>query len=330
MDTEPLGDCQEKAPGPSEEPEGDNEAEAPEPPSVMGIMSGPRAPVECALAWMGWKLTSTWGLEGAPFNEPADILDKDVQKRILEDAEKSDASVIAMCCKSFSRLRGKPIPGVLHVPNQRRSNRFPEGLPELWEDPKRKFDREMVEDANRMVKVVAKVGEVVLGTSGTAHEKVLVSECPERAYFWDQEGIMKWAEHDSVEDHKYQSCCFAGARCKDQLTRANFKEMADIRCECHHMHEPGEWDPVVLPDKTLLSVREEEAQHTAELAFAIAAAMTRWALRTGRFKLKSPRAIIRPQETGSRVGWTKLPAHMMRSTAMVGVGLRLGLSPPTS
>eukprot|EP00971_Amphidinium_carterae_P253994 5042342-Amphidinium_carterae.1 len=66
----------------------------------------------------------------------------------------------------------------------------------------------------------------------------------------------------------------------------------------------------------------DEQEYTAELAFAIATALSMQAAATGRYKLTVPHP-PKPHETGDRVLWHLWPAHFTRSTAMVGVGLRL-------
>lgn len=74
----------------------------------------------------------------------------------------------------------------------------------------------------------------------------------------------------------------------------------------------------------------EEAEFTAEFAFATAVRLSYWAVRVGRAKLRLARHPIMPTETGRRDIMLKLPASATRADAMVGMGLRLGLDPPTS
>ena len=67
-----------------------------------------------------------------------------------------------------------------------------------------------------------------------------------------------------------------------------------------------------------------EAEYTADLAFAIAVALSWWAVRTGRAKLNVPRAPI-VQEAGNRVGWADMPPQVMRQWVMAATAVRLGL-----
>ena len=65
----------------------------------------------------------------------------------------------------------------------------------------------------------------------------------------------------------------------------------------------------------------EEAEFTADLCFYLAVAMSHWAVRVGRAKLRLPRFSVVPQETGDRVAWLKFPAETLREEAMPSCGL---------
>ena len=84
-------------------------------------------------------------------------------------------------------------------------------------------------------------------------------------------------------------------------------------------------DRVALQEQLLT---KEEAEYPAPLAFAIASALSAWALRAGDASLRIPRWPIRLLETGDRSALLGVLADHLRSMAMVGVGLRLGLTPP--
>ena len=71
-----------------------------------------------------------------------------------------------------------------------------------------------------------------------------------------------------------------------------------------------------------------DAEHTAaDLAFAIAVALSWWAARNGKAKLNVPRAPV-VQEAGNRVGWADVPPQVMRGWVMAATAVRLGLTPP--
>ena len=79
--------------------------------------------------------------------------------------------------------------------------------------------------------------------------------------------------------------------------------------------------------KDWVFVSREEQEFTAELAFAIAVALSWWAVRVGRAKL-AIKSMPRPEEVGSRMGWTSIPASVMREDSMPVVARRLGLNAP--
>ena len=97
---------------------------------------------------------------------------------------------------------------------------------------------------------------------------------------------------------------------------------------CHHVHEANEWAHAIRPDGTRHFHTKDGREFTADLAYHVALSLTFWAARTGRIVVAVPKLFIRPVETGSRKGWTEVPPHFFRETAMLGVALRLGLSHP--
>ena len=102
-------------------------------------------------------------------------------------------------------------------------------------------------------------------------------------------------------DKRYSSCCFMGARAKSQCLRHNIEEInAWPVLDCHHVHDPHEWDPRTIDGKRFYP-SHEEAEYTAPLAFAIAVAASWWAVRTERATLHVPRtpAIIAAMVEGS-------------------------------
>ena len=131
-----------------------------------------------------------------------------------------------------------------------------------------------------------------------------------------------------IEDYDYDACCFGGARCKHQRLRSNVKGLANLRKSCKHHHDADEWKPMKVNGKWTYPT-EEEAEFTAELSFAIAAELSIWACNSGRATLKLPRCTITAKESGDRCLHLRQPPESLRADAMAGVGLRLGLDPPT-
>ena len=117
-------------------------------------------------------------------------------------------------------------------------------------------------------------------------------------------------------DTLYSGCSFMGARCKQQRLRHNIMEIAEWPVvSCHHVHDPAEWDPVLVNGERWYPSKEE-AEYTACLAFAIATSVSLWAVRMGFGKMSIPRQP--PVETaGRRVHWLHFDPL---SLARVGYG----------
>ncbi len=73
-------------------------------PCVVGIMCGPRAPLETALCWLGWHVR-TYDKLGTQFNPPADLLDAAVREQATEDIELADFVSCAMDCSTLADPR---------------------------------------------------------------------------------------------------------------------------------------------------------------------------------------------------------------------------------
>lgn len=128
-------------------------------------------------------------------------------------------------------------------------------------------------------------------------------------------------------DKRYSSCCFMGARAKSQCLRHNIDEInAWPVLDCHHVHDPHEWDPSTIDGKRFYP-SHEEAEYTAPLAFAIAVAASWWAVRTERATLHVPRTPAINCH-GRREHWLAFNPKSMREWAMAPLAISLGLTPP--
>ena len=128
-------------------------------------------------------------------------------------------------------------------------------------------------------------------------------------------------------DKRYASCCFMGARAKSQCLRHNLPEINDWPVlDCHHTHDPREWEPSVENGKRIYP-SHEEAEYTAPLAFAIAVAASWWAVRMGRATLHVPRMPAISWH-GRREHWLAINPKAMREWAMAPLAISLGLEPP--
>ena len=119
------------------------------------------------------------------------------------------------------------------------------------------------------------------------------------------------------------------ARSKKQALESNVPEIDELRCSCHHTHSRSEWTPYRTTDGTWHYPSTGEAKYMADLAFAIAVALSWWAVRTGSAKLHGPRAPV-VQDTGNRNGWADMPPQVMRSWVVAAAAIRLGLRPPAT
>ncbi len=73
-------------------------------------MSGIRAPLETALLWCGWR-ARTYELLGTPIDEPADLLDPEVQIQAKEYYDIADVVIFQMDCSTLTRAREVPLRG---------------------------------------------------------------------------------------------------------------------------------------------------------------------------------------------------------------------------
>ena len=121
----------------------------------------------------------------------------------------------------------------------------------------------------------------------------------------------------------YCACIWLGARAKMQALATNVPEVKQVGGECKHVHDGREWKPF-QENGIWRYPTKEEAEYTAALAFAIAVALSWWAVRTNRAKLSVPR-MPRPSCVGSRVGWSEVPPEVARQWAMEPMAVMLGL-----
>ena len=159
--------------------------------------------------------------------------------------------------------------------------------------------------------------------------KAAILEHPARSHLWGAHQLKDIRKLPEWRRTLYNACCWGGARSKKQALEPNFPEIDELRCSCHHTHSRSEWTPYRTTDAAWHYPSTGEAEYTADLAFAIAVALSWWAVRTGRAKLHFPRAPV-VQDTGNRSGWTNMPPQVMRSWVVAATAIRLGLKPPAT
>ncbi len=294
-------------------------------PAAVGLMSGRNSPLEVAFTWCGWRCR-TYELEGTPFDPPKDLLDPAVRAEAEYDIEVADLVTFQMDGKTFSKVREIPMRGsARHIKSLplRASGKHLRGLPRLNREDAAK-DKQEVNEANELLDW----GLEQLHKKVDSKDAALM-ENSEGSYAWEFERAQELLAK-GCEDYDHASCAHGGARAKKQRWRGNVPEVRQRRADCHHLHSADEWQPKKVSKAEVKLAAHEEKEYTAHHSFYMAVQCSIWAVRTGKAKLALPRIRILPQETGSRVGWTKMPPEALREWAMPGFGLRLQLEPPAS
>eukprot|EP00971_Amphidinium_carterae_P352368 6492567-Amphidinium_carterae.2 len=227
-------------------------------------MSGANMPIGRALSWCGWQVESfDWVLSAEH-----DLTQPDLQQQLVDRAPQQAALFIAMECATFSRAREKPLAG---GPRPLRSDVEPLGLSTLQVE-----DRTRVDTANQLAEFTAKLADV-------AHQAgaAVVLENPRNAYYWVVPRVLALL-HSGFADFDYHSCAWGGARAKKQRLRSNCDTLSIVRAECKHIHDAAEWR-ATRDEQTgrYTYPTAEEQEYTAELAFAIATALSMKAAATG-------------------------------------------------
>ena len=240
------------------------------------------------------------------------------QESLAHQLKEVDFIGAAMDCSTKSRAReiprtfddGRPAPQPL------RSVEFPEGLPNL--NPS---DQARVHTDNVACKFLLEQIQSLADRGGAS-----VRENPWRSLHWYLPQEQAMLATGSWWDKRYASCCFMGARAKSQCLRHNLPEINDWPVlDCHHVHDPQEWEPSVVNGKRIYP-SHEEAEYTAPLAFAIAVAASWWAVRMGRATLHVPRMPAISCH-GRREHWLAIDPRAMRAWAMAPLAISLGLEP---
>ena len=183
-------------------------------------------------------------------------------------------------CKSFSRARGKPVPGATHWPPALRSKSYPHGLPGLSKE-KRAADREKVEIGNDLARITFMDAE----TARTAGAKVVV-ENPSNSYMWDLPEARALAAAPGMMRIDFSNCMFhGGARNKRTAIITNSEEIAaEFRgrvcrgkalCDRTGLQHLS-WTPTVGGDGQITAYATEgEAEYPRGLGDAVGRAMVR-------------------------------------------------------
>ena len=101
----------------------------------------------------------------------------------------------------------------------------------------------------------------------------MLLESPKNSWFWEFPGAGKVRRRNSWRRDEYADCGLNGARRKAQALEGNIEEVQCIRVECPHAHDQDEWEPECIPEQGWFYPSAEEAEYTADLAFALATAL---------------------------------------------------------
>ena len=149
-----------------------------------------------------------------------------------------------------------------------------------------------------------------------------ILENPFNSYLWELPKVRSlWAA--GFADTQYYACSWGGWRAKDQRLLSNIDEIKLIRARCRHMHQKGEWQPRKTKGRWVYP-SSEEAEYTATLCFAIAAATSWWAVRVGRAKLRVLHMPVKDETTPRTFSGSVRPdVHNFTE-----LGAEMGLVPP--
>ena len=204
-----------------------------------------------------------------------------------------DAAIWAVDCSTLSRAREVAIPGHNGGPKPLRAENAVRGLQSLAGR-----DATRVEQANPFIDITS----VQVAKSVTAGRAAIL-ESPARSHLWGFQQLKDIRKMPAWRRTLYDACYWGGARKKQQVLESNVPEVQALKSSCHHVHSSSEWTPYRGTNGAMVYPSSGEAEYTADLAFAMAVALSWWAVRNGRAKLWVPRAPM-AQEAGNRVGWT--------------------------
>ena len=295
-----------------------DEAEDARQPVGWEIMSGPQAIMTRALLWCGWAMRQPidWC-----FGDELDTRSARLRARMRDCESEVDLWWWALECSTMTRAREKPLPG--GGPPPLRSPDWPDGLSDLAPADQERVDMDN-ENSDWAMEVAERTHQ-----DGAAN----VFENPRNSYLWARRSTKQTFQAMDATYSDYDACCHEGARRKRQrlMHGQSVHELsAFVPAICAHVHSHDEWKVTTYRDDNGNSRRyyptKEEAAYTAGLALRAALALSWWAVRSGRAKLRLP-SVPRPQCTGDRVSWLQLPPAALREQALPARAIALGLRP---
>ena len=136
-----------------------------------------------------------------------DVRSADARRKLQTQIASSSTVWWAPECKTFSRARGKPVPGASHWPPALRSREHPHGLPGLAKQ-RRTADREKVEVGSELARIT-----FADAAMASAAGKTIVVENPMNSFMWDLPGARaRWPESLGCEEWSSRTACSTEVR----------------------------------------------------------------------------------------------------------------------
>ena len=149
-----------------------------------------------------------------------DVRSAAARRRLQLQIEASDVTWWAPECRTFSRARGKPVPGATHWPPALRSTSHPYGLPELRRE-RRATDREKVETGNAIAAITFEDA-----TRAARAGRGVAIENPANSFMWILDEAKALEAVPGVFRVDFTNCMFAGGdRNKKTAILTNVEEI---------------------------------------------------------------------------------------------------------
>ena len=179
---------------------------------MVDLFCGPNLPLGKAFLYCGWRcLPVDWALDPSH-----DLSNPQRQDSIREQLQDAVFAAAALDCSTKSRAREIPRDLGDGKPGPLRSDRYPEGIPDLP-----MADQLRVSKDNLACSFVLTELQALADRGGGS-----VRENPLRSLHWELTQEKQMMATGLWQDTVYSACCFMGARCKAQRLRHNIDEIA--------------------------------------------------------------------------------------------------------
>ena len=208
-----------------------------------------------------------------------DVRSAEGRRRLQAQIAASSTTWWAPECKTFSRARGKPVPGAAHWPPALRSRDHPHGLPGLTK-ARRAADREKVDTGNDLARITFMDAE-----RARAAGAMVVVENPANSFMWDLPEARALAAAPGMMRVDFSNCMFdGGARNKRTAIITNSEAIAaEFRgrvcrgrglCDRTGLQHLS-WTPTVSGGQITAYMTEGEAEYPRGLGDAVGRALVK-------------------------------------------------------